>query len=316
MPDPEVHEPVVVEAAELDEREAELAFASGYEGSATTPTETSPPVDVATTSAEHTNPSTEDSRVSDAVSTTPISEPSVSLPESQLRDLLTKVNSVDEIRAAIEKLRGDAFGKVGGLERTLKQLQEATPAGQAIEVSASDLAELESEFPGLNLGPSLAKGLTRVLSKFKGTGAPVVGITPEELQAHLNVRAQQDAEFREEERKRQAAERLTDLHEDWQHVIGPVNSQTEFRTWLKGQGAEQETAFLSSWDPRFIAKTLTKFKSAKQAPPIVPKPATSGKDPRTQRLAEAVPAKGGGMAPAKSKVNEEELAFEAGYSGK
>lgn len=311
MPDPKDDESVTVEMSELDEREAEAAFASGYEGTVVTSTEPPPPADATVTTVDQT-----DVPKTDVPKDAPVVEPSVSITESQFKDLLTKVNSVDEIKAAVEKLRGDAFGKVGGLERTLKQLQDATPAGHAIEVSAADLAELESEFPGLNLGPSLAKGLTRILGKLRGTGAPVVGITPEELHAQLNARAQQDAEFREEERKRQAAERLTDLHEDWQQVVGPVNSQTEFRAWLKGQGAEQETAFLNSWDPRFIAKTLTTFKSTKRAPSLAPKPAASGKDLRTQRLAEAVPAKGGGMAPAKSKVNEEELAFEAGYTGK
>ena len=179
-------------------------------------------------------------------------------------------------------------------------------------MKAEDLAELESEFPGLNLGPSLAKGLTRVLSKFKGTGVATPGLSPDDVKAQIEAAKKETVELLEENRKRSAIERLTDLHEDWQTVIGAPDSQTEFRTWLKAQGPEQEQAFLSSWDPRFIAKTLTTFKKAKETPET-PKPSAKV-DTRHQRLAEAVPAKGGGVPPAKSKKNEEEAAFEEGFA--
>jgi hypothetical protein len=294
----------VSKAGEVSEElsaEETAAFESGFIGEAL-PTETTPPA-----SAPPENPVVAKVDSVEAAA----GQPQVAT-DAQLKELLAKVNSVDELKSAIEKLRGDAFGKVGGLERTLKQLQDATPIGQPIEVKAEDLAELEAEFPGLNLGPSLAKGLTRVLGKFKGTGAPAPGLTPEEIKAQIEAVRQDAANRIEEGRKHSAVERLTDLHEDWQTVIGPPDSQTEFRTWLKGQGPEQEQAFLSSWDPRFISKTLSTFKNAKSEPPKVdPKPKT---DTRAQRLAEAVPAKGGGIPPAKSKKTEEEAAFEEGFA--
>ena len=304
-----VIEEVVVEQ-ETDEQalarqaEEEVAFQSGFTGTASPPTDTpaeqvveepvkgeAPPVDVAAAVAQ---PAT--------------------ITDVQFKELLAKVGTVDELKSAIEKLRGDAFGKVGGLERTLKQLQESTPVGQPIDVKVEDLAELEAEFPGLNLGPSLAKGLTRVLGKLKGTGSAQPGLTPEDIDARIAAqsKAATDAAI-EFERKRNAMERLTDLHDDWQTVIGPPESQTEFRTWLKGQGPEKEQAFLSSWDPRYVAKTLATFKDLKRSAPKSLKPAVNS---RTQRLAEAVPAKGGALPVSKSQRNEEEEAFAEGFTSR
>lgn len=298
---------VVVTDEPADEvAQAELdAFDSGYSGTVEEPTENPPPV-------ETPAPSETPAPVETPVSADPPVAPVVS--DAQLKDLLAKVNTVDELKLAIEKLRGDAFGKVGGLERTLKQIQEATPIGQPIEVKAEDLKGIEAEFPGLNLAPALAKDLTAVLSKMKGTGSAPSGMTPDEIKAQIDAaRSEGKADtvaLLEEERKRIAIERLTDVHEDWQTVIGPPDKPSEFRTWLKGEGEAKEKAFLESWDPRLIGKTLSQFKEAKKAPPK-PKPT----DSRGQRLAEAVPAKGGGVPTSKSKVNEEELAFEAGYKG-
>lgn len=307
----------VVNTDELSEQEmhdAEVAFASGFgsEPDANALNGSADPDPASRPSQESKPVVAAESAVAPVVE--PVAEPVATMSDTQLKELLAKVNTVDDLRVAIDKLRGDAFGKVGGLERTLKQLQESTPIGQAIEVSASDLAELESEFPGLNLGPSLAKGLTRVLSKLKGTGAH--GLTPEAVNEQIEARLQQEKVAREEERKQQAAERLTDLHEDWPTVIGPPNSQTEFRLWLKAQGADKELAFLNSWDPRFIGKTLTAFKAEKQAPKPKPTPTVDVPNRRNQRLAEAVPAKGGGVPPANPRKNDEEAAFEAGFASR
>lgn len=277
--------------------EESAAFESGFSGATETPTETTPPAAQTTETPE-------------PVVAAPVASAMVQVTEAQYNDLLAKVNTVDDLKGSIEKLRGDAFGKVGGLERTLKQIQEATPVGQAIEVKAEDLAELEKEFPGLNLGPSLAKDLTRVLSKFKGTGAVTPGLTPEQITAQFETERARIATQFEEERKQRVAERVGDRHEDWREVIGAPDSQTEFRTWLKGLGAEKEQEFLSSWDPRLITTTLTTFKERKKTPET-PKPSTTT---RTQRLAEAVPAKGGGIPPVKSKKSEEEAAFEEGFA--
>lgn len=312
-------EEAVVEAVVAEEPAGELtdeqlqaqlkeeteAFESGFTGTVVTPTETP-----ANEKAEEPEPKVE-AAVAPAE---PVVPAPVSLSDAQIKELLAKVGTVDELKGGLEKLRGDFFGKAGGLERTLKQLQESTPIGQPIEVKAEDLAELEAEFPGLNLGPSLAKGLTRVLGKLKGTGTATPGLTPEEIDARIAAKSKADAAAMiEEERKRNAAERLTDLHEDWQTVIGPPDSQTEFRTWLKGQGAEKEQTFLSSWDPRYIAKTLTTFKESKK---VVPKPQPKPGGSRAQRLAEAIPAKGGAPPATPVKRNEEEEAFAEGFANR
>jgi hypothetical protein len=304
-----IEEPVVAEESDEQilarQQEEAAAFESGYSGTVIPPTDT--PAD--------DTPKEPEAKVEVAPTAEPVAPAPTSLTDAQIKDLLAKVGAIDELKGGLEKLRGDFFGKAGGLERTLKQLQESTPMGQPIDVKPEDLAELEADFPGLNLGPSLAKGLTRVLSKMKGTGPAVTpGLTPEEIDARIAARGRQEAAVLiEEERKRNAAERLTDLHEDWQAVVGLPDSQTAFRTWLKGQGTEKEQAFLSSWNPRYIAKQLTAFKESTR---VAPKPSPNPNDTRAQRLAEAVPPKGGAVPMPKSKRTEEEEAFEEGYKNR
>lgn len=301
--DPGVNQEQTADETITDEA-AEAAFESGYTGA---PTEIPPP--------EAKKPDDAPAETTE-VPAAPAQEP-LSV-DAQLQDIVAKVKTVDEMKLAIEKLRGDAFGKLGGLERILKQLQDSS-TGQAIEVSAADLSELEAEFPGLNLGPSLAKGLTRVLSKVKGPA--VKGLSQEEVDAQIEARLRKEAADREERRKQDAVEALAEEHEDWSTVIGPPDSQTEFRVWLKSLGPEKEQKFLSSWNPNYVGKVLTEFKSKKAAtPPPTPEPtppkADAGKkDSRSQRLAEAVPVKGGGLPPAKSRQTDEEAAFEAGFTG-
>lgn len=299
-----VEEVVQVESDGSTPADELAAFDSGFSGTLDAPTDT-PPAD----KADEPNQVVE----SPEVSTEPVVQvPTVpKLSDEEIRSLLTKVGTVDELRASLEKLRGDAFGKVGGLERTLKQLQEGTSFGQPIEVKPEDLAELESEFPGLNLTSSLAKGLTRVLGKMKAGGTAPSVLSKEEVDSQIASRI-------EEERKKNAVDRLSDMHEDWQAVVGPPDSATEFRTWLKAQGPEKEQAFLASWDPRHLGKRISEFKESKKAATTSRVSATPARpaNSRAQRLAEAVPIRGGGVAVPKGKVNEDEAAFDAGFAGR
>src|SRR5437867_2061568 len=84
------------------------------------------------------------------------------MTEEQLNRVLAYGNTIAEVKTAMDKQFGTAFGKMGGLERVIKDLQAATPVGQPITVTEADLTELKDEFP--DVSKKLATGLTRVLS--------------------------------------------------------------------------------------------------------------------------------------------------------
>lgn len=226
------------------------------------------------------------------------------ITEQQLSDILSTAHSVEEIKAALEKTRNDAFGEMGGLKRTLKQLQEATPAGEPIVVSAEDLAELKEEFPEMT--DKMAKGLTRVLAKVKGTGKAAV-LDQAALDAAMATKL---AEGRETITKEQAIERLTDKHENWREIIGPKDSPTEFRTWLKTQEAAYAATVLETWNPREVAKAIDKFQEHQKKKPAPPAPKPGS---RAARLEEAVPSRGN-PTPATPREQTEQEAMVAGFS--
>lgn len=243
--------------------------------------------------------------------TPPVEEELAKISAKQFQELVSKASTVDEIRSAVEKLRGDAFGKLGGLERTIRQLQDGTAAGEPIVVSAEDLAEVNAEYP--DMGKTLAKDLTKILSKLKGTGAK--GLSPETVMEQLNPLLQQRDEavrkaVKDEVRQELAIERLTERHENWREIVGPKGSNTEWRQWVAQQEPTYATEVLNSWNPTVVGKSIAKFLEAKAKASKTPATVAST---RSARLAEATPAKGGSGAQHKPKALSPEEELEAGF---
>lgn len=292
--------------------EAEKAMDAGFAGTPyEEPTGTTPPVsnDAQDDGAEKPVASTETPH---PVETTPaVEEELAKISTKQFQDLIAKAGTVDEIRSAVEKLRGDAFGKLGGLERTIRQLQEGAAAGEAIVVSPEDLAEVNAEYP--DMGKTLAKDLTKILSKLKGTGPK--SVTPDAILEQLTPALQQrDAAVRaavkEEVKQELAIEQLTERHENWREIVGAKGSNTEWRQWVAKQPPEYANLVLTSWNPNVVGKSIDKFLEEKAKGSKNPPPSAG----RSQRLAEATPAKGGSGAPQKAKALTPEEEFEAGFA--
>jgi hypothetical protein len=291
-------------------QEAEAAFASGFPtAESDTPTAVTPPV------VQETAP-LDAVQTSEVVAETPVPQepPLATLTEAQLNDIVSKANSVGEVRAAIEKLRGDAFGKLGGLERLLKQLQESSSPGEIAELKPEDLEELRAD-GYVDLSANLVKGLNRALARAKkpvtvAPVAPAPAFDPSTLQPLMeDLRKQVKQEVTQETEARL----LSRQHKDWAEVIGPKDSATPFRAWLKGKGTAYETQILSSWDSSEIADALDTFKTEAAArTKAVPR----GQDSRSQRLAEAVPPRGGASAPPKPRAKTPEEEFADGFAGR
>lgn len=310
-------EKALEDKAVQEEADALAAFASGYTGQpvageAEKAPETPDPDAEANVTAEGEaletktpdEPKTETPETSTA--------PSATISKERFDQLVLKANSIDDIRTAVEKLRGDAFGRMGGLERTLKSLQDATPAGQPIELSEDDLAEVKKEYPDLTV--NLVTGLSRVLKKMQGTGTAVPSLKIEDVDQRVNERAKAIAQeeitlARTAIREELSIQMLESQHEGWRALVGPKDSDTPYRRWLKAEGTDYETRLLSSNDPVEIGRSIAKFKSAEKTSPKKVEPPKPLVNERKQRLAEAVIPRGGSKPPLpRTKTPEDEFA--------
>lgn len=301
----------IVEMTAEELAEAEKAMEAGFSGTPyEAPTGDTPPASDEPPAAGEGETPPADEQAAPAETPPHVEDDLAKISTKQFQDLIAKASTVDEIRSAVEKLRGDAFGKLGGLERTIRQLQEGTAAGEPIVVSAEDLAEVNAEYP--DMGKTLAKDLTKILSKLKGTGAKSVApdaiieqLTPILQQRDEAVRTALKAEVKQE----LAIEQLTERHENWREIVGPKGSNTEWRQWVNKQPAEYATTVLNSWSPSVVGKSIDKFLAEKAKAPKPPAPSSG----RSERLAEAAPAKGGSGAPHKPKALTPDEEFEAGF---
>lgn len=215
------------------------------------------------------------------------------ITEDEYKRFLTNAETVEKIASTLEQRFGTAFGHIGGIQQKLKEMQDATPRGQAIKLTKEDFAEMQADFP--EFADMQMKGLERALSRMSGTGAGLDSAKAEELVDTRIVRL--------ETKLLKGA--LTDLHEDWETVVGAKDSQTPYRQWLATQPQEYQDRIAASRRPSEIAKSITKFKEVAATPPPKPKvPAVNEvAEARRAQLNAAVTPKGAGGA----KVGRTEL---------
>lgn len=234
------------------------------------------------------------------------------ITEDQFQDLLKKAESFDSLKAQQDKV----FGKLGGIERVLAQLQAETPEGEAIEVTTEDFEDLAREFP--EIAESTLKGLTKVLGKLKGTGGKSTAINQEQIAQLVQERVAPVLES-VEERVTSAVETklLSRAHPDWREVVGVKNPETgeipdtEFRQWLNKQPEEYQSQIGSTWDADLISGAIDKFKESKKV--VDPAPA---KNARREILnAAATPKGSGGQPPAPSEDDDFNAGFKKHHSG-
>lgn len=225
------------------------------------------------------------------VAEVPKESPLAKITEEAFQNLLTKATEIDQIKAALDQRFNGLGGKMGGIERTLRELQAATPSGKAITVSADDFEELKGEFP--ELAELTVKGLNRALGKMKGTGAP--SVNPDELQQLIQKTAVDLEEARE-------AKRLSRKMPDWAQVVGSQDSNTPYRQWLATQPAHYQQTINQSNDSDEIVDSIMRFRKES-----TPKPKAQSE--REKQLRAAVPLKSVGGGP----VSSDEDAFAEGF---
>lgn len=229
------------------------------------------------------------------------------ITEDEFTKLSSAAAAVEEMRATLGKQVDTAFGKIGGLERVLKQFQDQTPAGQSVEITEEDLVDLKDEFPEL-VGPNL-KMLQRVAGKMRGTGSVQFdegklnqAVTPMLEKAGTDFVARAKLEI--------AEETLNETHPGWEQIVGTPPEpgklpDNEYHKWLATQPEDYRTRVLNSYSPVVIGKSIDKFNEYQAS---LKKAAE-----RRDRFDQAVTPKGdGGHEP----PADGDDAFNAGYNGR
>lgn len=287
-----------VEAAEAAELEAGFTDA---------PTEVIPPV-IVDEAAKAAEKEAADGVTAAAAANKPVYR---QITEQEWTQVQSTAAAIDTLKTEHRKELDRAFGKVGGLERTLKTIQEATPAGHTVEVTDADVADLAKEFP--ELGGLVLKSLKSVAGKLKGT-APAAPAAPDPALIEATVQTRLIALQSEE---------LEDARPNWRTITGTPEAKTPYRVWLATQPAEYQAKLASTNSAMVIARSLDKFEAAaasiaKDAAAAAEKAAAeaakkAAADKRRGVIAAAVPPKGStGHVPAGSADDDFEDGFKNG----
>jgi hypothetical protein len=235
--------------------EAEAAEAAELEAGFTdTPTEETPPVgeDEAAKKAAAEKEAADKAAADTAAATAAAQVKYRQVTEDEWTTLQAKAGEIDQIRADHRKELDKAFGKVGGLERTLATIQAATPAGYAVEVTDEIVADLAKEFP--ELGGLTLKAFKTFASKLKGTApaAPAAAPDPKAIEATVTARL-----------VALQTEALDDDRPNWREIVGAPDAKNPYRTWLATQPPEYQAKLASTNSAIVISRSILKFEDAK-----------------------------------------------------
>ena len=231
----------------------DTAFSAGFDDDTTaTPTETPAAQQDAKTQGENSMPAQ--------------AEPApeyVQLTKAERDELIAT-------RQQWEKQFGTAFGKIGGIERTIKSLTD----GAQVEISQEDIDALKDDFP------PLAAALEKVRSL---RALPGGGVDQEQI-ASLVAEKVSAVEQKFELRL------LSKDHPDWKQI----DADPAFAQWVAAQPDEfkQTLAHASqSYDSAVVSNAMTKFKQSRRTAPA---PAADPASARRSRMSAAVTPRGVG----------------------
>jgi hypothetical protein len=229
------------------------------------------------------------------------------LPNDEFAALKTRVDKFGSVESGLASLAGT----VGGIKRTLLQLQEiqknsapqSAAARGAVKLEAAIMAELAEDYP--DIAEKLLPAFERAFA-----AAPAPAGASEDV---IALRARLDVAEAKLEKK--DLRELNKLHPNWETDLvaardehgevlkndkGQVVPGRAFVAWLATKPAEFRTVFYTGDDVEFVAEGLTDFKKFKEtqgspaatpAAAAAPAPAVAAPNPRAikqARLAAAV----------------------------
>ena len=205
----------------------------------------------------------------------------VQVTEDDYKKFQSNADSISEMRAAYQKQFDTAFGKLGGVERTLTQLTATGPAVDLTDDVVSDLAE---DFP--ELAAMQLKSFQKFAQTLRTNPANPVDI---DEKVHARVIALE-------------TEALEDAHPQWRALVGTPDSKTDYRQWLSKQPSEYQQKLNATNSASVIARSIDKFRSG------TPKPSV-----RQTLMRDAITPKGDGRRSEPSDADDD---FNAGFAGR
>jgi len=195
------------------------------------------------------------------------------------------------LRTSQEKSFGTAFGKIGGIERTL--------SSAGVDIDQADIDAMRSD--GFEVH---ARALEKIRDlKVVRTGSLMTHEDQLELYFKLKDELTRDRQAEQISAKRdRQTEQVSDEHPDW----ATVAATPEFTAWKATQSAADQDRLNNSWSPGFIVKSLSAFKASQAKPK--PGPADSHST-RRSLIDAAVTPRGTGGNPAANTEDE----FDAGF---
>ena len=238
----------------------------------------------------------------------PAPEPEPPAPSQE--DVLAKrFAEQDKLSATLRQQLDTAFGKMGGLERTIRELREAAgrPTGIEGELSAEDFKDLAEEYPEVTqkLIAGLNQGLTRLLSKKAAPVEPAASqaryVTEESL-SEWQAKHQSDVDTLVE--RRASVIVANAIMPGWKEIVGNDGDANPYRTWLAKQPDDYQQTIHDAWDPVVIKQSIDKFQKD-----TTPKPQPPAAKPGMKQRAlfrAAVPARSSTHAEPAKVLSEEE----------
>ena len=205
----------------------------------------------------------------------------VQVTEDDYKKFQSNADSISEMRAAYQKQFDTAFGKLGGVERTLTQLTATGPAVDLTDDVVSDLAE---DFP--ELAAMQLKSFQKFAQTLRTNPANPVDI---DEKVHARVIALE-------------TEALEDAHPQWRDLVGTPDSKTDYRQWLNKQPVDYQQKLNATNSASVIARSIDKFRSS------IPKPSV-----RQTLIRDAITPKGDGR---RSETPDADDDFNAGFAGR
>jgi hypothetical protein len=216
----------------------------------------------------------------------------VRLTKTEYDSLKTNAGKVPELEKRIEA----AFGKFGPTQHalneirsTVEKLTAGTPKGQAVELPADVVSELEAEYPDLAGGVKAA--LTKALKGLIGTGTG-------DADREKSEKARFDKYVIE-----RAALDLDEIHPKWREIVGAVDDPNKadpkhpYRAWLAKQPEQYQAKINNSNNPTVISRSIDKClascrgrEEAVSQKPAAQKPHSSLRPTQGSRLTAASPA--------------------------
>jgi len=250
----------------------------------------------------------EETPVAAATAAAPAAPEFVQITKEELASLKASAAAVEELRTTLTQNNDKAFGKIGGIERLIKELQNTTPAGEAVELSEEDMAEFAAEYPELATMQRTVfnKALSKIKLRGTGTGEAFDPGQVDELVRKGLEPALKGVDDRVEYLVESRL--LSREHPDWREVVdaGKPDSKNPYRTWLAAQPAEYQKLVNDTFDSSVISEALTKFKAAEKAK------ATISQRQSRMEVAAAAPRGVGGHADTKTDDDDFDEGFRNG----